>query len=149
MDEHFEERVAIHHNLEELRRLRRRREGAPTLEPRLESTLEDVRREYEPPPVNQEEEVTDMVGLCLWDIFSDNHDVIAADGRFADIGSCRRAGAFVDEVPHAQPAGLERRRLHAVLHGNDLDLLTRRSDARVRDLPASQSGGRRLDVPLP
>lgn len=35
--------------------------------------------------------------MCLWDVFSDNHDVIAADGRVADIGSFRGAGAFLDE----------------------------------------------------
>jgi hypothetical protein len=93
----FEERVAIHRNLEGWRRLGRRREGAAALEPRPEPTLEDVRREYQPSPVNVEEEVTELVGLCLWDIFSDNHDVIAADGRFADIGSFRGAGAFLDE----------------------------------------------------
>jgi len=56
-----------------------------------------VRREYEPSPVDEEEEVTELVGLCLWDVFSDNHDVIAADGRVADIGSFRAAGAFLDE----------------------------------------------------
>lgn len=64
---------------------------------RPEPTLDDVRRDYEPSPVNQEEEVPELVGLCLWDIFSDNHDIIAADGRFADIGSFRGAGAFLDE----------------------------------------------------
>jgi hypothetical protein len=37
------------------------------------------------------------VGLCLWDTFSDNHEVIAADGRLADIGSFRGPGAFIDE----------------------------------------------------
>lgn len=73
----FEERVAILRNLEERRRLARRRKGSAALEPRPEPTLDDVRREYEPSPVNQEEEVTELVGLCLWDIFSDNHDVIA------------------------------------------------------------------------
>lgn len=30
-------------------------------------------------------------------MFSDNHDVITADGRVADIGSFRGAGAFLDE----------------------------------------------------
>ena len=93
----FDERVTIHRNLERWRQLGRRREGAATLEPRPEPTLDDVRRDYEPSPVNEEEEVTELVGLCLWDIFSDNHDVIAADGRFADIGSFRGAGAFLDE----------------------------------------------------
>ena len=93
----FEERVTIHRNLEEWRRLGRRREGTAALEPRPEPTLEDVRREYEPSPVNEGEEVTELVGLCLWDIFSDSHDVIASDGRLADIGSFRGAGAFLDE----------------------------------------------------
>jgi hypothetical protein len=93
----FEERVAIHRNLEEWRRLGRRRKDSAALEPRPEPTLKDMRREYEPSLVNEEGEVTELVGLCLWDIFSDNHDVIAADGRFADIGSFRGAGAFLDE----------------------------------------------------
>jgi len=93
----FDERVAIHRNLEEWRRLGRRRGGTTAVDPRPEPTLEDVRREFEPSPVNEEEEVTELVGLCLWDVFSDNHDVIVADGRVADIGSFRGAGAFLDE----------------------------------------------------
>jgi hypothetical protein len=93
----FEERLAMHRNLEHLRRLGRRREGTAALDPRPEPTVEDVRREYEPSPVNEQEEVTELVGLCLWDIFSDNHDVIAPDGRLANIGSFRGAGAFLDE----------------------------------------------------
>jgi hypothetical protein len=93
----FEERVMIHRNLEEWRRLGLRRRGTTAVDPRPEPTLEDVRREYEPSLVNLEEEVTELVGLCLWDTFSDNHDVITADGRVADIGSFRGAGAFLDE----------------------------------------------------
>jgi len=93
----FEERVAIHRNLEELRHLGRQPEGAAAVEPRPEPTLDDVRRAYEPSPLNQEDEITELVGLCLWDVFSDNHEVIAADGRVADIGSFRGAGAFLDE----------------------------------------------------
>jgi len=98
----FEERLLMHRNLEELRRLRRRRDGCVADESTPEPTLEDVRKEYEPSPVKQDDEVTELVGLCLWDIFSDNHEVIAADeggqkGRLADIGSFRGAGAFIDE----------------------------------------------------
>ena len=93
----FEERVMIHRNLEEWRRLGLRRRGTTAMDPRLEPTLEDVRREYEPSAVNHEEEVTELLGLCLWDTFSDSHDVIAADGRVAYIGSFRGAGAFLDE----------------------------------------------------
>jgi hypothetical protein len=97
LEQLFEERVTLHRNLEEWRQLARRRRGEPVVQSQPEPTLEDVRREYEPSPVNEEEEVTELVGLCLWDIFSDNHDVIAADGRLADIGSFRGAGAFLDE----------------------------------------------------
>jgi hypothetical protein len=93
----FEERVMLHRNLEEWRQLRRKRQGETTVTSDPEPTVDDVRREYEPSPVNEEEEVTELVGLCLWDVFSDNHDVIAADGRLADIGSFRGAGAFLDE----------------------------------------------------
>jgi len=89
----FKEQVTIHRNLEEWRQLGRRRKGTAAVEPRPEPTLEDVRREYEPSPVNEKEEVTEVVGLCLWDIFSDNHDVISADGRLSDIGSFRGASA--------------------------------------------------------
>jgi hypothetical protein len=72
-------------------------DSAAALEPRPEPTLDDVRCGYETSPVNEEEEVTDLVGLCLWDVCSDNHEVIAADGRVADIGSFRGAGRFLDE----------------------------------------------------
>src|SRR5687768_13662085 len=93
----FEERLLLHRNLERLRRLRRRSNGSVADVSSPEPTLEDVRRDYEPSPVQQNDEVTQLVGLCLWDTFSDNHEVIAVDGRLADIGSFRGAGAFIDE----------------------------------------------------
>jgi hypothetical protein len=93
----FKERVAIHRNLEEWRQHGPRHASTPTADPRPEPTLEDVRREYKPSPVIQGEEVTELVGLCLWDTFSDNHDVICGDGRVADIGSFRGASSFLDE----------------------------------------------------
>jgi hypothetical protein len=93
----YEERVLMHRNLEELRRLGRRRDRSMADVSSPEPTLEEVRNEYEPSPVQQHDEVTELVGLCLWDTFSDNHEVVAADGRLADIGSFRGAGAFIDE----------------------------------------------------
>lgn len=93
----FEERLLMHRNLEELRRVRTRRDGVLNDALSAEPTLDEFRREYEPHAVHQDEELTELVGLCLWDIFSDNHEVIAADGRLADIGSFRGAGAFLDE----------------------------------------------------
>lgn len=92
----FEERLLLRGNLERLRRLRRRGDGTVADGAAPEPTLEDMRGEYEPSPVQQDDEVTQLVGLCLWDTFSDNHEVIAADGRLADIGSFRGAGGFID-----------------------------------------------------
>jgi hypothetical protein len=97
IDRVFEERLLMHRNLDDLRRLGGRRHGSMTDVSSPEPTVEDVRKEYEPSVVQQIEEVTELVGLCLWDLFSDNHEVIAADGRLADIGSFRGAGAFIDE----------------------------------------------------
>jgi hypothetical protein len=93
----FEERLLMHRNLQELRRAWKRRDGdaSDVLSP--EPTLGEVLSEYEVQPVKQDEEVTELVGLCLWDIFSNNHEVIAADGRTVDIGSFRGAGAFLDD----------------------------------------------------
>jgi len=94
-----EERMKMHRNIEALRRARRRGDKGltPDEEPLPDPTLEDVRRGYQPQPVRQDEEVAELVGQCLWDVFSDNHEVIAADGRIADIGSFRSASAFLDE----------------------------------------------------
>jgi hypothetical protein len=91
----FEERLMFHRTTEGWRQLARKRQGQ-TIEGQPQPTLEDVRREYKPLPVEANEEVTELVGMCLWDVFSDNHDVIAADGRVADIGTFRGASGFLD-----------------------------------------------------
>jgi hypothetical protein len=50
----------LHRNLEEWLQLRRQREGDTTVRSAPAPTLEDVRREYAPSPVNEEEEVTEL-----------------------------------------------------------------------------------------
>ncbi len=47
------------------------------------------------PPTTDEDEFADLLGQCLWDVFSDNHDVIAADGRIVSLGSFRGSGGFL------------------------------------------------------
>lgn len=91
----FEERLMFHRNTDGWRQLAKKRQSQ-TLEEQPEPTLEDVRREYVPLPIDVSDEVAELVGMCLWDIFSDNHDVIAVDGRVADIGSFRGASRFLD-----------------------------------------------------
>ena len=56
---------------------------------------DDVRRELA--STEPEAEVRERVGLCLWDIFSDNHDVTAPDGRRASLGSFRGSGGTIAE----------------------------------------------------
>ncbi len=94
----FEEQLQLHRNIEALGALLRRRGKTASAEEdaRPEPTLESITREHQPTPVQQDEEVTELIGECLWDVFSDNHDVIMADGRIADIGSFRGASAFLD-----------------------------------------------------
>jgi hypothetical protein len=64
----------------------------------------DIRREIawdkfadisESDPDRTERNIRELVGRCLWDIFSDQHEVIATDGRLIDLGSFRRTGEFL------------------------------------------------------
>ena len=94
----FEEQVQVHRNIEKLLGSRRQREpDNPKLAPTPEPTLAAVRAEWQDKPVNPSEEVMELIALCLWDVFSDNHEVIAADGRVVDIGSFRGAAGFLVE----------------------------------------------------
>lgn len=45
-----------------------------------------------------EREVVELLGLALWDIFSDGHSVIDAEGRVHDLGSFRGSAGFIAEV---------------------------------------------------
>ncbi|MPZ20381.1 MAG: hypothetical protein GEV06_21065 [Luteitalea sp.] len=94
----FDETLQIHRNIEALRRARSAHDDGPKADDSCEPepTLDEVGREYQAQPVQQDVEVTEVVGQCLWDVFSDNHEVIISDGRAAHIGSFRAASAFLD-----------------------------------------------------
>ncbi len=85
------ERIAFHENIE---RLSKRREQPAKPPP----TLEDVLSDWYESPIKPLEECGRLLGYALWDIFSDNHDVIHADGRLIDIGSFRGAASFISEL---------------------------------------------------
>lgn len=91
------ETLHIHRNVEQLRLMRHERES-PGLEfsPSPGPTYEEVTAEWMETEVNARKEVAEVVGMCLWDVFSDNHEVIAADGRIVDTGSFRGSAAFLD-----------------------------------------------------
>jgi hypothetical protein len=86
------EAVRIHRNVDAF--LRARGQSRPEAEP----TLEEIRSEWREQPIETNHEVRELVGQCVWDVFSDNHDVIAPDGRVVDIGSFRGAGGFIADL---------------------------------------------------
>ena len=49
-----------------------------------------------------EHEVRELVAMCLWDVFSNEHDVVDRDGRVVDIGSGRGAAGFLSEQLNRQ-----------------------------------------------
>jgi hypothetical protein len=52
-----------------------------------------------------EASLADWLGSCLWDVFSNNHDVIAPDGRIADLGSFRGSGGTIAAFLERRVAG--------------------------------------------
>jgi hypothetical protein len=58
--------------------------------------------EIVPQRVDPQLELRELVGKCLWDLFSDNHEVVAPDGRIAHLGSFRAAGGFLAETLNAE-----------------------------------------------
>lgn len=88
------ERLRRHRWLQQLRSNRQETDQRD-LDPTAEPTLEDVLINWEEHPVNIKEEVTDIVGRCLWDVVSDNNEVIAPDGRTVDLESFRGASTFL------------------------------------------------------
>jgi hypothetical protein len=96
VDQLYEEQVRVHRNMAAFPR----KPDAPPPPP--EPTRAEVAAEYEAAPVEPERECQELVGRCLWDVFSDNHEVVAADGRWLHLGSARGSGGFLAEVVNAQ-----------------------------------------------
>lgn len=85
----FQESLNVHRKL---RKLRRKDDERP-LPP--EPTFEAIALEFRPQAIEPEQEVRELLGMCLWDVLSDNHEVVAPDGRLLDLGSFRRSGEFL------------------------------------------------------
>jgi len=93
-----EEAVRIHRNIENLP-WAKGRDKTP------EPTLEEIRAEHQEKPVDPATECRELVGLCLWDIFSDNHEVVAPDCRVVDLGSFRASAGVIAEFLNGRPCG--------------------------------------------
>lgn len=97
----YEEAVRFHDNVQALPWRGPEQPASPA------PTREEVARDYRQTPVDTEREVRELVGKCLWDIFSDNHEVVGPDGREMDIGSFRGAGGFIAECLNRQTGAQE------------------------------------------
>lgn len=60
-------------------------------------------------PEEPEREVVELLGRTLWDIFSDNHSVVDAEGVAYDLGSFRGSGGFIAEALNDRYPWLGRR----------------------------------------
>ena len=92
----YEETLRLHRNVCALRRPNDRH-PLP-----LEPTFDEVARDFRERPVETVREVRELVGQCLWDLFSDGHQVTATDGRVLDLGSFRASGGFLAEILNRQ-----------------------------------------------
>jgi len=93
-----EEIVRMHENFA---RLFHRGDSPPNPPP----TFEETSAEYTPEPYEPAQEIRDLVGRCMWDIFSDNHEVISPDGRTYDLGSFRSSGGFIADYLNERVPG--------------------------------------------
>ncbi len=57
-------------------------------------SLEDFSKTFELERPTSESELQELIGACVWDIFSDNNDVVC-DGKVYNIGSFRGAAEFI------------------------------------------------------
>lgn len=92
----YEETLRLHRNVCALRRPNDPHPLPP------EPTFDEVARDFQERPVETVREVRELVGQCLWDLFSDGHEVTATDGRALDLGSFRASGGFLAEILNRQ-----------------------------------------------
>jgi hypothetical protein len=89
LEQVYEESVIMHRNLQALRK------GDAPSSP--EPTLAEIRAGRRETPLEPHRELRELLGRCVWDLFSNNHEVISAEGRILDLGSFRASGAFIAE----------------------------------------------------
>lgn len=97
VDQVYEETVRIRRNLANFPG---RKPDAPPPPP--EPTREEIEAEWAFGDVEPERECQELVGRCLWEVFSDNHEVFAGDGRLLDLGSARGSGGFLADILNTQ-----------------------------------------------
>jgi hypothetical protein len=93
VDQVWQETMALQKGLRELSESRNKKDAGGNATP--VATREEIAASWIENPVDEQRELTSLMGECLWDIFSDNHAVVTGDGRVADLGSFRGSSAFI------------------------------------------------------
>lgn len=70
--------------------------GGKELPPEPPPTLADFVDDPED-ALAPDEEISRLIGMCLWDVFSDSHDVLDQTGREISLGSFRASAGFLAE----------------------------------------------------
>jgi hypothetical protein len=91
----YEEAVGVHERMEEMFPAR---DPEPTPAP----TMADIVARHTDPPTEPQRELAELLGKCVWDVFSDNHEVITSNGRSFDLGSFRASGGFIADWLNSQ-----------------------------------------------
>jgi hypothetical protein len=95
----WEEHCRFQENLNRLRRS----DVPPDPPPDREAFFRELDAKPDRSPEPDNVELGRLVGLCLWDVLSDNHDLICPDGRIRHMGSFRMVGGilsdFIDGAP--------------------------------------------------
>jgi len=112
-EQQFEEALRWHENFLRLRELGGKKQPTaplppPDPPPDRETFLAEARARPDTQDEPDERELARLVGLCLWDILSDNHDIVLPDGTRKHLGSFRAsAGIIADFFSGDEPSSQE------------------------------------------
>lgn len=92
-EQRWKEHCRFHENLNQLSR--KLESGDPP--PDRETFFRELDSEAPRTPEPDSEELARLVGLCLWDILSNNHDLVFPDGQIRYMGSFRMIGGILSD----------------------------------------------------
>jgi hypothetical protein len=88
LEQQYQEALDWHENLKGGGQKKKEEEKSPP-------TLEEIKEKYEEKPCYPFDELIQMLGECVWNIFSNNHTVVGPEGEEYDLGSFRGSGGFI------------------------------------------------------
>ncbi len=95
VEQAYDETIRIQENINRLRTHVGRSQNANDDSKGDSPSFNEFKNAFHPQPIEPSEECIDLLGKCLWDIFSDNHEVWTADDNLVDLGSFRGSARFI------------------------------------------------------